>query len=228
MVRMLVTYVPLPLTAALSKNKLFLFHRSREISIGLGRPRHVARCDRAAGLYLLDQKASRKSFPNRFFLCSPDAAFKRLDEWRHGKEIIAADIQNEFRVGDITVKIGKVVDFGNGELEAAVQRVIVLALLPGRKDFTLISRSFGSALRCLRSLPKPPAAAGECKQAAGKPRNAECLNIEFLFGIFKSGSLQLWKGADYARRQDDAGKKMIGHFGYELLVRQLLGVNLGS
>src|ERR1700733_12077782 len=51
---------------------------------------------------------------------------------------------------------------------------------------------------------------------------------EWLFGILKSGSLELRKRPDCAWRQDNAGQKMIGHFGCELLVRQLVGVDVSS
>ena len=56
------------------------------------------------------------------------------DQGRHGKEVVAADVENELGIGDIAVEVRQIVDFRDGEFQAAVQGVVVLAVLPRRKN----------------------------------------------------------------------------------------------
>ena len=56
------------------------------------------------------------------------------DQGRHGKEVVAADVENELGIGDIAVEVRQIVDFRDGEFQAAVQCVVVLAVLPRRKN----------------------------------------------------------------------------------------------
>jgi hypothetical protein len=69
-----------------------------------------------------------------------------LHQRRHGKIIIAADIQHQLGVGQVAVEVGEHVHFRHGEFESAIGRVIVRPMLPRREHVLEIARCLGLAV----------------------------------------------------------------------------------
>jgi hypothetical protein len=68
------------------------------------------------------------------------SGLERLHQRRHREEVVAANIEDELRIRKIAVEVHEVVDLRDGEVDAAVERVVVGAALPGRKDVGLRRR----------------------------------------------------------------------------------------
>lgn len=65
---------------------------------------------------------------------------------RHREEVVAADIQHELRVGEIAMEVGEIIDLGNRELEAALQGVVVPAVLPRWEHCLVVAWRLGLAV----------------------------------------------------------------------------------
>lgn len=106
-----------------------------EIGVGLYGEGHIADRDRAVCLHLLDQQPWRDRLPEQPALVLGVRGLECLHQRRHGEVVVAADEEDELGVTEVAVEVGHVVDLRHGELEAALERVIVLPVLPGRKHF---------------------------------------------------------------------------------------------
>ncbi len=111
-----------------------------EIRIGFNGEGHVADRDRAAGVHLVDQQARRDGLPEQLAFVLGMLALERLDQRRHGEEVIAANVEHELGVVEAAVEIGHVVHLRHGELQPTLFSVVVGAVLPGRKHDLLVLR----------------------------------------------------------------------------------------
>ena len=127
-------------------DELVDFLESGEIGVRLRSPRHVAGRDGAAGFDLLDQQTGRDGLPIKPALVVGMLTFEFGHQRGHGEEVVAADVEHQLRVRDVAMEIGEIIDLRHGELEAAVLRIVVLAMLPGREDVLAVMRCLGFAV----------------------------------------------------------------------------------
>ena len=105
---------------------------AREVHVGLDRPGHVADGHPTAGADLAHQQSRRDRLPVQPAPVLRMTRLERLHQRRHGKEVVATDVQHEQRIGRVAVKIGEHICLRHREFEAAIHRIVVGSVLPRR------------------------------------------------------------------------------------------------
>jgi hypothetical protein len=92
-------------------------------------------------------RSRREGLPIQAVLIFRMLPFERLHNWSHREEVVSADVQDEFRITDVAVEVGEVVDFRDGKFKAPVKSVVVCAVLPGREHLCLVIWSLRTMLQ---------------------------------------------------------------------------------